>query len=114
MIEAWSGYFEPTDPSGREPISVGSPHANFKANLHAQVDDIADIYGDDRPTYFGFYVGDRDETFRDDNERLDRELGAAGVPHVFREYPGGHTGAFWDAHEEAWTTTAVRRLLRPA
>jgi hypothetical protein len=34
-------------------------------------------------TFFGFYVGQSDPTFVSDNLRLDRELTAAGISHLF-------------------------------
>ena len=48
-----------------------------------------------QPTFIGFYVGSGDGRFRDENLQFDRELTSAGVPHVFRLYPGGHEQAVW-------------------
>jgi enterochelin esterase-like enzyme len=60
-----------------------------------------------------FYVGTDDSRFRAENERLDRELGAAGVPHVFSVYPGAHEQSVWSAHAAAWLTLALRHLAPP-
>jgi enterochelin esterase-like enzyme len=69
-----------------------------------------------RPALVAFYVGRDDDRFRDENERLDRELTAAGVPHVFREYAGGHETTLWAAHTPEWLALALSRLApaRPA
>lgn len=32
------------------------------------------------------------------NRALHRDLEAAGVPHVYEEFPGGHTWEYWQAH----------------
>jgi hypothetical protein len=36
------------------------------------------------------------------------------VPHVFAVYPGTHSGAFWDQHEDDWIVTALDHLEPPA
>lgn len=66
-------------------------------------------------TFFGFYIGTRDPytNFIADNKRLDRELTAAGIPHVFKLYPGAHDGTFWRMHQDQWLDTAVDRLDPP-
>lgn len=33
-----------------------------------------------------------------ENRELDRKLRELGVPHTFREFPGGHDWAYWRAH----------------
>ena len=50
-------------------------------------------------TFFGFYIDTKDAytNFIADNKRLDRELTAAGIPHVFALYPGAHNGTFGHA-----------------
>src|SRR5207245_608810 len=37
VIESWSGYFHPTDPSGRNALDPGSPSANARARAHPVV-----------------------------------------------------------------------------
>lgn len=32
------------------------------------------------------------------NRTLHRDLEAAGIPHVYEEFPGGHTWDYWNAH----------------
>lgn len=32
------------------------------------------------------------------NRTLHRDLQAAGIPHVYEEFPGGHTWDYWNAH----------------
>ena len=63
-----------------------------------------------RPTFFAFYVGRGDSLFRAENLRLHRELVAAGVPHLFRLYPGAHAQTVWSAHSVAWLRLALTHL----
>ncbi len=35
VVESWSGYFHPTDPTGTKPLSLGSPDRDAKADVHA-------------------------------------------------------------------------------
>ena len=80
-IESWSGYFHPTNPAGTQPLDLGSSSKNARASAHSFVKTLrADEQR--RPTFFAFYVGNRDERFRAENVELDRELRAARVPHV--------------------------------
>src|SRR5207248_11238460 len=37
VVESWSGYFHPTDPSGRKTLDLGSARRNRRANLHNAV-----------------------------------------------------------------------------
>ena len=43
----------------------------------------------------------------------DGELTAAGIPHVFKLYQGGHNGTFWREHQDEWLAEAVNRLDPP-
>ena len=63
-----------------------------------------------RPTFFAFYVGRGDTRFRAENFRLHRELLAAGVPHLFRLYPGAHAQTVWSAHAGAWLRLVLAHL----
>jgi enterochelin esterase-like enzyme len=104
VIESWSGYFHPTDPTGTKALARGpatSAHTLI-ANLKS------------KPTFFGFYVGRSDSRFRAENLRLDRELTAARVAHVFALYPGGHQTSVWKAHAKGWLAMALRRLAAPS
>ena len=112
VIESWSGYFHPTDPSGTRPLDVGSPRSNRRASAHSFVHTLRGSFAR-RPTFFAFYVGRGDDRFRDENERLDRELDAAGVPHLFRLYPGAHARTLWNAHATRWLALALDHLERP-
>jgi S-formylglutathione hydrolase FrmB len=110
-IESWSGYFHPTNPAGTTALELGSSARNARASAHSFVATLrAD--NDRRPTFFAFYVGNRDTRFRAENVRLDRELRAAGVAHVFAVYPGAHAGSVWKAHAESWLELAVDHLAR--
>jgi S-formylglutathione hydrolase FrmB len=112
VVESWSGYFHPTDPAGRRALDLGSPSANANANAHAFVGTLRRGFAR-RPTFFAFYVGRGDARFRAENRLFDRELTVAGVPHLFRIYPGGHEQGVWTAHARAWLAVAVDHLARP-
>jgi S-formylglutathione hydrolase FrmB len=106
-IESWSGYFRPTNPAGTAVIA----HTPSQ-NVHLLVPKLA---ADERrrPTFFAFYVGTNDKRFRANNEQLDRELRAAGVPHLFRLYPGAHQQSVWRRHARAWLSLALDHLAAP-
>ncbi|MDX6424621.1 MAG: hypothetical protein QOD52_26 [Gaiellaceae bacterium] len=109
VIQSWSGYFHPTDPTGRETLSVGSAAENAKANVEDLVPGLAKQFARS-PTKFSFYVGTSDPTFVPANTSLQRSLTAAGIEHLFRLYPGGHTTALWKTHAPAWLGLAVDSL----
>lgn len=109
VVESWSGYFEPTDPTGTKVLDLGSARANEAASVHALAHRLGPQFRRD-PTLLAFYVGRGDPTFVGENRQLNRELTAAHVPHQFAVYPGGHTVALWRAHARAWLAMALRRL----
>ncbi|HUK96420.1 MAG TPA: alpha/beta hydrolase-fold protein [Gaiellaceae bacterium] len=115
VIESWSGYFVPTNPAGK-PLDLGSAAANAAASAHANVPLLKKRFKRYPDTFFAFYIGRQDPYpgFVDDNIRLDQELTAAGIPHVFELYQGAHDQAFWDMHEDAWLAAAVDRLDHPS
>lgn len=115
VIESWSGYFIITDPTGK-PLDLGSVEANADASAHAAVPKLKREFERYPKTFFGFYIGSYDPytNFIADNKRLDRELTAAGIPHVFAVYPGAHQGAFWRQHQDQWLDGAVDRLDPPS
>ena len=102
VIESWSGYFHPTDPTGMKALPRGPA-----ANVHRLVHDIQS-----RRTWFGFYVGRGDTRFAAENVELDHELSAAHVPHLFELYPGVHETSFWQAHARQWLGLALAHLAR--
>ncbi|HEX7084132.1 MAG TPA: alpha/beta hydrolase-fold protein [Gaiellaceae bacterium] len=108
VVESWSGYFHPTDPTGHRPLDRGSEAKNAQADVHLLV--AADARARTLPAFFGFYVGSRDTRFRAENARLNRELNAERVPHAFTVYPGGHTTALWQAHAAEWLRMALNHL----
>jgi S-formylglutathione hydrolase FrmB len=103
VIESWSGYFHPTDPTGTQPLARG-PAANAH-NLFAGLRNGS--------TFFAFYVGRGDGRFLAENRQVDRELVAAHAPHVFEVYAGAHETALWQAHSVAWLRLAFRHLAKP-
>ena len=114
VIESWSGYFEITDPDGK-PLDLGSVEANADASAHANVPRLKREFARYPKTFFGFYIGSHDPYthFIADNKRLDRELTAAAIPHLFALYPGAHNGTFWRMHQDQWLDGAVDRLAPP-
>jgi enterochelin esterase-like enzyme len=109
VVESWSGYFHPTDPTGTKPLSLGSPDRDAKADVHAQLAATkARLHSQE--TYIAFYVGRKDWRFAAENEQLNRELSRAGVPHLFRLYPGGHDQRLWQSHAPAWLELALAHL----
>jgi S-formylglutathione hydrolase FrmB len=111
VIESWSGYFHPTDPTGTHALDLGSTAANRRASAHTFVGSLRRAFLR-RPTFFGFYVGLQDTRFKAENVRLHRELGAAHVAHVFELYRGGHAYALWNRHAAAWLRLALKHLAR--
>jgi putative tributyrin esterase len=109
VVESWSGYFHPTNPAGTKPLDVGSSAANARASAHTYVQTLRTAFRR-RPTFFAFYVGRGDSRFRAENLQLHRELLAAGVPHLFRLYPGAHAQTVWSAHATAWLRIALAHL----
>ena len=109
VIEAWSGYFHPTNPAGTAALHLGSAKANARASAHSFVSTLRQSFARN-PTFFAFYVGRADNRFHDENVQLDRELDRAGVGHVFRVYPGGHQQSVWQSHAAAWLNLAVGHL----
>lgn len=102
VIESWSGYFHPTDPTGTKALARGPA-----ANVHTLVHDIKS-----RRTWFGFYVGRGDTRFAAENVQLDRELSEAHVPHLFELYAGAHETSLWQAHARQWLALALAHLKR--
>jgi S-formylglutathione hydrolase FrmB len=110
VVESWSGYFHPTDPSGHYALSVGSAHANAYASVHTLVPKLRRAFRL-HPTYFAFYVGNKD-FFAAENVELNRELTKAGVWHTFRVYNGGHQLSLWESEAPRWLDYALAHLAR--
>jgi S-formylglutathione hydrolase FrmB len=102
VVESWSGYFHPTDPTGTKALA-----REPAANVHTLVHDIQASR-----TWLGFYVGRGDTRFASENVELDRELSAAHVPHLFELYRGAHETSLWEAHAEQWLRLALAHLAR--
>jgi putative tributyrin esterase len=111
VIESWSGYFHPTNPTGTKALDLGSAGANRHASAHSFVRSLRPTFAR-RPTFFAFYVGARDTRFLAENLRLHRELRTAGVPHVFEVYEGGHSPSLWLRHATPWLLLALVHLAR--
>jgi enterochelin esterase-like enzyme len=112
VVESWSGYFRPTDPSGDHVVDRGSPAANAEASAFSLVSWLAGALARE-PSYLAFYVGDADRRFVSDNVSFDAQLTAANVTHEFRLYPGGHSWKLWDSHAEEWLGAALQHLAAP-
>ncbi|HEY7397257.1 MAG TPA: alpha/beta hydrolase-fold protein [Gaiellaceae bacterium] len=112
-IESWSGYFVPTDPTGRVKLDRGSAAANARASLHTLVTTSVPEIKADHP-FFAFYVGKSDGRFLAQNIQLNRELNAVRIAHVFDVYPGGHATALWQRHAVVWLHLALSHLAPAA
>ena len=104
VIESWSGYFHPTDPTGT--LSLPREPAASARNL------IGELKANPA-TFVAFYVGRNDARFRSDNVGFAAQLTAAHVPHTFDLYAGAHTTALWKTHGTAWLRLALRHLATP-
>jgi enterochelin esterase-like enzyme len=104
VIESWSGYFHPTDPTGTKALDLG-PKNDVHQQLLATRAKILRLH-----TMISFYVGDVDSRFLAENRQLNLELSDAHVPHVFRVYPGGHEQRLWQSHAPAWLSLALAHL----
>jgi enterochelin esterase-like enzyme len=115
VIQSWSGYFRPTDPSGMSVLYLGSKQANDRANVFGLARRLRGTLGAYYwRTHIGFYVGTDDQRFRPDNERLERVLTGNRVPHVaFGLYRGAHTQSVWNKHAGPWIALALS-ILAPA
>ena len=109
VIESWSGYFHPTDPTGEKPLDLGTAALNADASVHTLVPKLAAQIAR-YPTFVGFYVGAQDPIFAPENLQLARELTAAGIPHLFAVYAGAHTTSLWQQHATAWLALALAHL----
>ena len=107
-VEAWSGYIAATDPSGWHLLSF--PSAVEQRN--ATIPDNLDLRAEMRryPALIGFYCGRADDRFAGTNEQLNRTLDAGRIWHVYRTYPGGHSGALWRAQAPKWLSLALTYL----
>jgi len=109
VVESWSGYFHPTDPTGMKPLDLGSADRDTKADVHQQLTAVRQQLRT-LPTFIAFYVGRADRRFAAENELLNQELSAAGVAHVFRLYNGGHEQTLWTSQAPAWLRLALAHL----
>jgi len=109
VVESWSGYFHPTNPTGMTRLDFGSTRKNRRANVHTAVAGLRQAFRT-HPTFFGFYVGRGDARFRAENLALHRQLLDAGIPHVFELYPGAHERRVWSEHARAWLGLALAHL----
>ncbi len=112
VVESWSGYFHPTDPTGTKNLDLGSAPANAHADVHRQLQaSVGRLKA--LPTFIAFYVGRDDWRFAAENRQLNQELARAGVPHVFRLYAGGHDQSLWQRYATAWLSLALAHLASP-
>ncbi len=106
VIESWSGYFHPTDPTGTKPLAR-TDNVNVHGLIPVLVRNEMTL-----PTYLAFYVGKGDSRFRAEDVQFNDELTKARVPHAFAVYPGGHDSALWQSHAVVWLRMALRHLAQ--
>ena len=110
VVESWSGYFHPTDPGGTHALNLGSRASERECECACVRQDAAPVVRASPDVFRVLCRPWRRSRFHDENEQFHRELTAAGVPHVFRVYPGGHEQSVWTAHARAWIASAVDHL----
>jgi enterochelin esterase-like enzyme len=99
-VEAWSGYFVATDPSGDQVLELGSTQAMDNATVPrgaALVKELATW-----PSLIAFYVGNQDSRFLTMNQSFDAALTQSDIAHTFQIYAGGHSEALWRAQAPRW------------
>lgn len=104
VVESWSGYFHPTDPTGTKALDLGPG-----TDVHRFLQKVGSALRT-RTTYIAFYVGRSDSRFLAENEAMNQELTEAGVPHVFRAYAGGHDQRLWQRYAAPWLELALVHL----
>ena len=104
VVESWSGYFHPTDPTGEKALDLGPD-----ADVHRLLQSVGATLRR-RKTYIAFYVGKGDVRFYAENQTLNQELSEGGIAHVFRAYPGGHDQALWQQYAAPWLELALVHL----
>lgn len=109
VVESWSGYFHPTDPTGTKTLDLGSPQRNVQADVHQLLPTVKSRIKSTK-TFIAFYVGRSDGRFFDENETLNQELSEDGIAHVFRAYPGGHDQSLWQRYAAPWLELALVHL----
>lgn len=109
VVESWSGYFHPTDPTGTKTLDLGSAERDETADVHRMLPAVRNKLRANR-SFIAFYVGRSDSRFYSENETLNQELSEAGVAHVFRAYPGGHDQALWQRYAAPWLELALVHL----
>lgn len=109
-VESWSGYFVATDPSGLHVLELPSPAALQAATVPSGATLKRALAR--WPALIAFYVGRADDRFADTNEAFDAQLRREGIPHLFRTYPGAHSGSLWQGQAETWVGMAIHYLAR--
>lgn len=111
-VESWSGYFAATDPSGEHVLNLGSTEANSNARVPSGTALAAAVTT--WPVLLAFYVGRQDTRFLGMNRQYDAQLRASGIAHLFRVYPGGHSGALWRSQASGWLGMALDAMSAEA
>ena len=109
VVESWSGYFHPTDPTGTHTLELGSAALDASADVHRTLPTVRTELQATK-TFIAFYVGRSDWRFYAENETLNQELSEDGVAHVFRAYPGGHDQSLWQRYAAPWLNLALVHL----
>lgn len=104
VVESWSGYFHPTDPTGTKAIDLGPG-----TDVHKLLKSVRPTLKK-RKTFIAFYVGRSDWRFFGENETLNQELSEEGIQHVFRAYAGAHDQALWQRYAAPWLELALVHL----
>ena len=112
VVESWSGYFHPTNPSGTKTLDLGSAQRNHRANLHSAVAGLRHAFRV-HPTFFGFYVGRGDARFRTENLALHRSLSRQGFRTSSSSTQAPTSSASGASRRCAWPGWRLRTQLLP-
>ena len=96
-ISAHPGKWHLDELLGPQPENIGNWNANSVAHLAATIAETSPTVLQQLPLLFD--TGTSDSTGAvGDNRKLDGILNEHRLWHIYREYPGGHTWAYWSAH----------------
>ena len=104
VVQSWSGYFHPTDPTGTKAIDLG-PDNDVHRQLLATRATLLRLH-----TTIAFYVGNGDSRFLAENQAAEPRALARRHPARLPGLPGGHEQRLWQRYATAWLSMALAHL----
>ena len=105
VVESWSGYMR----AAHDHSIFGRDLTGLAANSPLQTLPLVAPQLRQAHTYFWFYSGTNDPLHRQ-NQEFAAELAKARLPHLYREFRGGHNWALWRGNARRSYLIAARRL----